>query len=622
MTPQLSARNQLLLLWLVISALGVWVCSFGLSMVHIGGEYFPLGNDSFYHARRILDTARDPSSFYQFDPKIHAPDGSYVVWPWGYDYVLGWLVRLGMMTGITADPMALLAWVPPAAVIVSVAMMMLIARRLSLSMWSTAIAGLCVAVAPLTPVLHGVGMIDHHWAEYIFVLASMALGLRWFLAPEKVAPAAALGVLLGTATAVHNGLFILQIPVLAFVFLRWLQEIRLERRAALYFGVALITATLLVLIPSLAFRDGLFQFYTLSWFHLYVAAATAGAVVLMSVLPFTKRNLLILALIGLALVVPMLRQIYIAQAFLAGTIKRLDVIAEMQSPRQMAARAGGITYVSSMYTLFVWLLPLTLGYSAFRAWGDRSSARLFFWICAICGLVLLLMQFRLHYYGSFALFLPWLVLIEDLARKWEPKRKVVMLAASLAFLLMFASSLRYSIPAALFIGTDENFEPSVKVLRELGKVCEKEPGVVLADSDAGHLIRYFTSCSVIADSFLLTKEDVEKTELVDHLMGLPADEMPAAATYVRYVFLRPLQIIHNRDGVTYVSYSSSPRPTLMGDLLLKPLPDVSPRYKLLAAEVEPTADPANPLPYVRLFEVLPGPRLPSTSQRLSHDPLR
>jgi hypothetical protein len=105
-------------------------------------------------------------------------------------------------------------------------------------------------------------------------------------------------------------------------------------------------------------------------------------------------------------------------------------------------------------------------------------------------------------------------------------------------------------------------------------------------------------------------------------MGLPADEMPAAATYVRYVFMRPLQIVHNRDGVTYVSYSSSPRTTLMGDLLLKPVADVSPRYKLLAAEVQPTADPANPLPYVRLFEVLPGPRLPSTSQRQMADRLR
>jgi hypothetical protein len=39
----------------------------------LNGESVPLGNDSFYHARRILDAVRDPSAFYQFDAKIHAP---------------------------------------------------------------------------------------------------------------------------------------------------------------------------------------------------------------------------------------------------------------------------------------------------------------------------------------------------------------------------------------------------------------------------------------------------------------------------------------------------------------------------------------------------------------------
>jgi len=119
---QLSARDRLLLLWLLIGALGVWVCSFGLSAAHLGSEYVPVGNDSFYHARRILDTARDPSSFYQFDPRIHAPDGSLILWPWGYDYLLGWIVRLGVMSGVSAQPMAILAWIPPVAVMVSVAM--------------------------------------------------------------------------------------------------------------------------------------------------------------------------------------------------------------------------------------------------------------------------------------------------------------------------------------------------------------------------------------------------------------------------------------------------------------------------------------------------------------------
>jgi hypothetical protein len=603
----LRARDQLIMLWLLIGALGVWVCSFGLSMAHIGPEYVPVGNDSFYHARRILDTALDPSSFYQFDPKIHAPEGSLLTWPWGYDYLLGWVVRLGMKVGITEQPMALLAWIPPAAVLVSVGLMMIIARRLSLSVWSAALAGLVVALSPLTPVLHGVGIIDHHWAEYAFVLASVGFGLRWFLHPERVGSAVALGILLGVAPAIHNGLFILQIPVVLLSFLWWLQSINIPRRAALWFGGALLLATLAVLIPSLPFRPAPSEIYTLSWFHLYVAAGTAAAVVLTSVLPHSRRNLLLLGFIGVALLVPIGHQMYLAQGFLGGTIKRLDVIAEMQSLRQMMERQGGLGYVSSMYTMFIWLWPLTVGLCAFRAWQERRSGRLFFWVAALCGLVLLTVQFRLHYFGSFALFLPWLVLAEDLARKWEPRRKVVMLGASLAFLLMFAMSLRYSVPAALFLGVDDNFVPTVQVLAELRKACAREPGIVLADNDAGHFIRYFTDCSVIVDNFLLTKQDADKTELFDHLMTLHADELPGAAPYVRYVFVRPSQILPmpNGQGVTYVSYSQAPQTTLLSDLLLKPVTEVSPRYKLLSEVVMPTSDPEKPLPYMRLFELDP-----------------
>ena len=616
---QFSVRDRLILLWLLIGAIGVWVCSFGLSMAHVGAEYVPVGNDSFYHARRILDTALDPSSFYQFDPKIHAPEGSILTWPWGYDYALGWLVRLGVKAGITREPMAFLAWVPPAAVVVSVALMMVITRRLSLSIWSTALAGLSVALSPLTPVLHEVGVIDHHWAEYIFVLATIGMGLKWFRQSENVGAAVALGILLGVAPAIHNGLFILQIPVLAFVFLWWLQDIHIPRRAALCFAGALLLATLAILIPSLPFRLGLFEFYTLSWFHLYIVAGTATAVVLMSVLPQTPRNLVLLGVTAVLLLVPIGHQMYIVHGFLMGTIKRLDVIAEMQSLRQMAERNGGILYVSSMYTIFIWLWPVTVAFCAFRAWRERTSGRLFFWVCSICGLVLLPLQFRMHYFGSFALFIPWLVLAEDLARKWEPRRKLVLLLTSLTFLLMFSMSLRYSVPAALFLGVDDNFLPTVKVLKELQKACAKEPGIVLADNDAGHFIRYFTDCSVIVDNFLLTQQHADKIELFDHLMTLHADELPAAAPYVRYVFLRPVQIVpmENGQGFTYVSYSQAPKTTLLSDLLLKPVSEVSSKYKLLNEVVMPSSDPKRPLPFMRLFEVESRAARPASQVALS-----
>ena len=111
---QLSTQNRLTLLWLLVGTIGVMVCCLIYPAAHLGTEFVPVGNDSFYHARRILDAAADPSAFYQFDPKIAAPEGSIVVWPWGYDYALAWIVRIAMLAGFPGEPIGFLIWIPVA----------------------------------------------------------------------------------------------------------------------------------------------------------------------------------------------------------------------------------------------------------------------------------------------------------------------------------------------------------------------------------------------------------------------------------------------------------------------------------------------------------------------------
>lgn len=603
---QLSERTSLILLWLLAGTIAVGVCSLLLPATQWHGESMPVGNDSFYHARRILDTAADPGSFYQFDKKIHAPEGSLLTWPWGYDYAMGWLVRLVVKAGFSAPPIDFLIWVPVAAVLLSVALMMLMARTLSLPPWSAGLAGLCVALSPLTQVLHGVGMIDHHFAEYIFVLATLALGLKWFAAPDDRVAGATLGVVLGVAPAIHNGLFILQIPVVALMLLWWIQDIRIPPRAALFFAGALLLATIAALLPSLPFQLGRFEFWTLSWFHLYAAIGTAAVTVLLSTFERTQRNVGLLLFAAVVYLLPLGHQFFVAHSFLAGTIKRLDVISEMQSVRQMA-EYGGVRYVTTLYSVFLWLWPITVAYCAWRAWVERRSARLFFWIAALCGLSLLIMQYRLHYFGSFALFLPWLVIAEDLAKRWQPRRRLVMLAASLAFLLMFSMPLRWSIPAPPQQGGTGNFPALRLVLGDLQKACAREPGIVLADNDAGHFIRYYTECSVVSNNFLLTKQHEQKIEWSDYLLSLGADDLPVAAPNVRYVMLRPVHIEPTEAGPMYVSFSQAGRATLLGDLLMKPFDQVSKKYVGMR-EVTMRWNPASePMPYMRLFKVLkPG----------------
>jgi hypothetical protein len=92
----------------LIGILAMLVCSLMYPAAHLGSEYLPVGNDSFYHARRIIDTAADPGAFYQFDARIHAPEGSLLTWPWGYDYAMGWHQRLAYEKGYTGPPMGFL----------------------------------------------------------------------------------------------------------------------------------------------------------------------------------------------------------------------------------------------------------------------------------------------------------------------------------------------------------------------------------------------------------------------------------------------------------------------------------------------------------------------------------
>src|SRR5687767_4288559 len=112
-----TARLKFLGSWLLVGLIAAGACALKWPAAHFSDEYLPFGNDAFYHARRILDTVADPSAFYEFDPKIHAPEGSVLTWPWGYDYAMAMLVKAGELLGIPAPPLLILIWLPVLAVL-------------------------------------------------------------------------------------------------------------------------------------------------------------------------------------------------------------------------------------------------------------------------------------------------------------------------------------------------------------------------------------------------------------------------------------------------------------------------------------------------------------------------
>lgn len=589
-------------IWLLASIVAALSCSLYFSAAHIGSnEYVPVGNDSFYHARRILDTVQDPSAFYEFDPKIHAPEGSLLTWPWGYDYLMAGIVRLGLALGLSDNPMAILIWIPVAAVFVSVGLLVLVGRRVGLSTWPLALTASCMALAPTTQFLHGTGLIDHHYAELIFVLATLAAGLKWLQQPQSRGAAATVAVILGVAPAIHNGLFILQLPLLVTLFIRWLLAIRQPATPAATLAVVLLVTTTAILIPSTAFREGRFEFYTLSWFHLYVAFCTATFAVLLSRLPRTPRTLAALLGIGFVLVLPIATQLDVASGFVAKSAKWLDSITEMKSPVKEALTAHNAGTVGRLYSLLIWLAPVTFLFSLLQCWRERNSERLLFWVSAVAGLVLLASQVRMHYFGDFALYMPWLILADSYARAHPTLYRKTFLVVTLSLLVLYIPAVRQLV-APVPRANDHTFEDTRPMFSVLRQACAEDPGIVLADANAGHYIRYYTDCSVLIDNFLLTPQHFRKMDEAERLFNLSARDLVSASPQIKYVLVRPLDIKPAADakhGYMYWLFLPG-NPALIHELLLGPIQNVPSQYELLDEIKLPGPER---LLYARLYKI-------------------
>ena len=58
----------------------------------------------FYHARRILDAAVGSRGFYEFDERLQVPDGTWIPWPWAYDYLMSQAAAFASGSTRASDP--------------------------------------------------------------------------------------------------------------------------------------------------------------------------------------------------------------------------------------------------------------------------------------------------------------------------------------------------------------------------------------------------------------------------------------------------------------------------------------------------------------------------------------
>ena len=592
-----------IVLWLAGSTLAFLLCMYDLSGTLVQGVFLPTDQDSFYHAHRILDAVSNPLQMYQFDPRIHAPEGSWITWPWAYDMMMAFIAKTLMSITGVRDPRSILAFVAPAWVFVNIGLLIGITTRLRLSLALQAIAVFCFAASTLTRTLHRVGMLDHHYIEQTFVLAMIFLGLGWFQQIGNQRRAALLGFALGMAPAFHNGLFILQLPVLITLLCLWWLGRPLPMLAMRAFALALVLTTTVFLLPSEPFRQGMFSFYLHSWFHLYIAACSAALCVFLAKFQQSTKAAAALVCVCVLLAIPMLSQLLEGGNFLLARIMEYDKIGETQSIAQWVAKRG-VNHISRIYSYLLWLLPAGLAYLCWRLRADSSNGSIFFVVALLFGSTLLLQQIRFEYFGSIALYLPLCLLAADWTRR--SVRAGHLATGALAVVVAFAyvpclAMLRERGP----LGGDASYMLTRSMYPALHAACAQRPGVVLASFNEGHYITYHSDCSVIADGFILTRQHQQKVVDVRHLLQSNLNEVLAEAPYIRYIYVRRADdILATGDNRCY---PKCPENTGLRQQLLVDGPPFPPQVKLLAEKKLQIGENVEIEPYARLFEVVRTP---------------
>lgn len=545
------------LIWLFASGITTFFALLLQDSAWIDGLYIPRTNDSLYHAHRILDAVAGPSGFYEFDERLHAPDGAWITWPWAYDFLLAQIAAATVWFDPTLHPLAIVFYLPVAWILITAALLLGICRRIGLSAEMQFLAMLAFALSPLTQLLHSVGMLDHHYVEQTFVLASVWLGIRWLQRPEHATTACALGVALGMAPAFHNGLFILQLLPLSALAVLWLRGVRIPPRSAVTFAITLLVVTQLVLLPSKAYREGMFEFGLLSWFHLYIATCTAVIVLYCSRFAHHWRSTFGLVGICALLLIPIGSQMVGGAGFLSGSFSILEQIVEVQSPYELwTSGVYGPAITLSYYSYLLLLTPMIIPALAYRLLHERVPDRLYYVIASLFGLVLLLNQFRLHYFGLFALLTAPFLAVDLVRSRFGWHRGAVFVAMFALVAVAYQPALRERLFVIHAPGSASDYATMLPLYLTLAPLCEEDPGVVLASSDDGNALLYHTGCSVIANNFILRRADGEHINEIIRLFQLPPEEIIKQRPDIKYMLLRVRDFLEPVENTLQLSRSN------------------------------------------------------------------
>lgn len=602
--PGATLAFRLALLWMLASVIGFVIDIAHINGSLVGGSYLPIGPDSFYHARRILDAVADPSGFYQFDPLLHAPEGALISWPWGYDYFISLVVRAARALGLGGDSMGVIAHLPVLAFPLTLLLVVGVSRSLRLSLPATGLALLATTLFPLNQQLYGIGNIDHHFAEHMLVLGTLAASMAWLAKPQSLARAGLAAMVFGLAPGVHTAQFILQLPLLGALALLWLRGDRVPQTIPVFAGTLLLT-TLAICMPSLPLQQGLFDYLTLSWFQVYIAFCSAVLCLFFWRVPRSRHSLMAGGAICAVLLLPIVGAALSARDFFAGSVEGMGDIREARSMLDQLRLGHTWGSIFGKYSHLLLLLPITLVFCALRLRKEQQPARVLFWISSLFGLAMLLTQTRLHYLGSFALYVP-LLLLADESLERLPVKPVISWSV-LALVILGAHGVGMPrVSGRMFAGGDGDYELTRPAYARLATACGKAPGVVLANYMDGNYLRFHTQCGVIGSAFLLTAADIAKNREVEQLLSLPAAEVTKRNPLLKYALIRrETMFVALPDGRWIIAPENHPMlidPPLVKELLHADKNRLPVQYRLL---YELTYPQPPHTAYARVFAIDP-----------------
>ncbi len=402
----LNSNSSTILIWLLGSFTSYLFAYLGVNYINQNGEYIFFGPDSFYHATRILSATGDLNSFYQYDTRTQA----WIAWPWAYDYLLATINTLFCHNKESCSPASLLIHIPPLLTFLNAGLLLAISSKLSFSTPFKLLLILAYAFSPLIISLHYAGRIDHHMIEFSFVLASLYLGLKWLEVGSTKLQAILFALLLSFSTGFHNGLFILQIPLLITSFIAWYKNKPITHNLNIFL-LTLLLAQIIILLPSIPFQNLWFVYYFHSWFHLYITICTIIILTFFMYRSFSRKNIIFLFLIACILIAPMLSQLVHGSSFIFAQLDFLDSLSETQSPLK------DLSNTIKQYTYLIYLFPLFILIYIIKYFSIHNNSKLFFISSIFFGSTLMLIQNRFSYFGIIYLFLPMLLVFNNLADK-------------------------------------------------------------------------------------------------------------------------------------------------------------------------------------------------------------